>query len=51
VTNEVLDRGAAREFAPDAPSKTVAGPAFRLNRRFGLALLGLLLVGGLAWYG
>jgi membrane fusion protein, multidrug efflux system len=51
VTNEVLDRGAVGEFAPDVPGKTTTGRRIRLNRRFGLALLGLMIVGGIAWYG
>jgi membrane fusion protein, multidrug efflux system len=51
VTNEVLDRGAVGEFSPDVAGKTTTRRRIRLNRRFGLALLGLVIVGGVAWYG
>ncbi len=43
--------GAVHEFAPDALGDTVAQPRFRLNRRLAGAALGLLVAGGIAWYG
>jgi membrane fusion protein (multidrug efflux system) len=52
MSAETLDHGAAREFAPDALGGIAAvRPRVRFNRRLGLAALGLLLAGGVAWYG
>jgi membrane fusion protein, multidrug efflux system len=51
MSTETLDRGAAREFAPDVVDGVATGRRFRLNPRLGLAALGLLIAAGVAWYG
>src|SRR5271154_1694232 len=51
MSSETLDRGAAREFAPDVVDGVATRRRFRLNRRLGLAALGLLIAAGVAWYG
>jgi len=52
MSTETLDRAAVREFAPDALGGIAAArPRIRLNRRVGLAALGVLVAGGIAWYG
>ena len=51
MSTETLDHGAAREFAPDSLHGVAATRRrFHLNRRLGLAALGLLLGTGIAWY-
>jgi membrane fusion protein (multidrug efflux system) len=53
MSTETLDRGAAREFAPGGGLDSIptTRPRFRLDRRLGLAVLGLLAAVGIAWYG
>ena len=51
MSAETLDRGAARELAPDALGGVATRRRFRLNRRLGLVVLSLLLAAGAAWYG
>jgi membrane fusion protein, multidrug efflux system len=51
VSTDTLDRGAAREFAPDVFGGVAVRPRIRFSRRWGLAALGLFVVVGIAWYG
>ena len=52
MSTETLDRGAAREFAPGGlDGIPITRRRFRLDRRLGLAALGLLAAVGIAWYG
>jgi membrane fusion protein, multidrug efflux system len=52
MSAEILDRGAARELAPDSLLGIPAvRPRLRFDRRLGLAALGMLVAGGIAWYG
>jgi membrane fusion protein (multidrug efflux system) len=50
MSAETLDRGAAPEFAPGALGGIATRRRFRLDRRFGLAVLGAVMAGGVAWY-
>jgi membrane fusion protein (multidrug efflux system) len=50
MSAETLDRATARELAPDALGGIIPRRRFRLDRRFGLAALGLLVAGSVAWY-
>ena len=52
MSTETLDRGAAREFAPGGlDGIPITRRRFRLDRRLGLAALGLFAAVGIAWYG
>jgi membrane fusion protein, multidrug efflux system len=53
MSTETLDRAAAREFAPGGGLEgiPITRRRFRLDRRLGLAALGLLTAAGIAWYG
>jgi membrane fusion protein, multidrug efflux system len=52
MSTETFDPGAAREFAPGGlDGIPVTRQRFRLDRRVGLAALGLFTAVGIAWYG
>jgi membrane fusion protein, multidrug efflux system len=52
MSMQVLDRAAAREAVPDGLHGILAPRRhIRLNRRLALAMLGLVVAGGAAWYG
>ena len=53
MSTETLDGDAVREFAPGGglDGISITRRRFRLDRRLGLAALGLLVVVGIAWYG
>jgi membrane fusion protein, multidrug efflux system len=52
MSAQVLDRAAARETVPDGlPGILASRRRSRVGRRLALALLGLIAVGGAAWYG
>jgi membrane fusion protein, multidrug efflux system len=51
MSTELLDPGAAHEFAPDARGKITARPRLWLTRRSRLVVLGLLAAAGTAGYG
>ena len=52
MSTETLDRGAAAEFAPGGlDGIPITRQSFRLDRRLGLAALGLFAAVGIAWYG
>ncbi len=51
MSTQTLERGAARELAPGALGDIATRTRFRLNRRLAVAALGLLITGGIVWYG
>jgi len=53
MSTETLDGDAVREFAPGGglDGISITRRRFRLDRRLGLAALGLLVVVGIPWYG
>lgn len=52
MTTEVFDRRTDGRLAPGGPhSVAPSRRRFRLSRRLGLVVLGLLAAGGIAWYG
>jgi len=52
MSTETLDRAAAAEFAPSGlDGIPITRQRFRLDRRLGLAVLGLFAAVGIAWYG
>jgi membrane fusion protein, multidrug efflux system len=51
VSTETLNRNAVRELAPGALGDITSRQRFRLNRRLAVAALGVLIAGGIAWYG